>query len=171
MTQAEISQREIELSIPSHVYPLRAGVTGGLLGGAAMAVAAMIYGGLWRGSPWLPINVVAATFLRDLQAAGPDQLAAFHANALFLGGIMHLLLSLSLGVLFVLLLPTLPGTPVFWAITVGPLLWVVATVITLPLINPLGARIIDWPSFIVAHLAYGLVLGFKVVRTPKVRAT
>jgi hypothetical protein len=70
----------------------------------------------------------------------------------------------------VLLLPTLPGTPVIWAITVGPLLWVVATVITLPLINPLGERIIDWPSFIVAHLAYGLVLGFIVVRTPKVRA-
>ncbi len=171
MTQAEISQHEVELSVPSHVYPLRAGVIGGILGGVAMGAAAMIYGGVWRGSPWLPINVVAATFMRDLQSASPEQLAAFNATALILGGLMHLVLSLGLGVLFVLLLPTLPGTPVFWAITIGPLLWVVATVITLPLINPLGQRTIDWPSFIVAHLAYGLVLGFYVVRTPKVRAS
>ena len=170
MTQVEVSQRETELSIPSHVYPLRAGFIGGALGGVAMALAAAIYGAIWRGSPWLPVNVVAATFLRDLQSASPEQLAQFNMNALIVGGLMHGLLSLSLGVLFVLLLPTLPGTPVFWAITVGPLLWVVATVITLPLINPLGERIIDWPSFIVAHLAYGLVLGFYVVRTPKVRA-
>jgi hypothetical protein len=170
MTQAENSQYEAELSLPTHVYPIRAGVTGGLLGGAAMAVAAMIYGAVWLGSPWLPINVVAATFLRDLQSAGPQQLAAFNAGALILGGIVHVLLSLGLGVLFVLLLPTLPGTPVFWAITIGPLLWVVATVITLPLINPLGERTIDWPSFVVAHLTYGLILGFHVVRTPKIPA-
>ena len=171
MTQAKTSQHETNLSVPSHVYPLRAGAIGGALGGVAMALTAVIYGALWRGSPWLPINVVAATFLRDLQSASPEQLAAFNANALILGALMHVALSLGLGVLFVLLLPTLPGTPVFWAITIGPLLWVVATVITLPLINPLGERIIDWPSFIVAHLAYGLVLGFHVVRTPKVRAS
>jgi hypothetical protein len=170
MTSAEISHHEAELSVPSHVYPLRAGLIGGALGGVAMALTAMIYGAVWRGSPWLPINVVAATFLSDLQAASPDLLVQFNVSALFLGGLMHILLSLGLGVLFVLLLPTLPGTPLFWAITIGPLLWAIATVITLPLINPLGARVIDWPSFIVAHLAYGLVLGFKVVRTPKVRA-
>lgn len=169
MVKTRIADEE-NLSIPSHVYPVRAGMMGGALGGVAMAAAAMIYGGIWHGSPWLPINVVAATFLRDLQSASPEQLAQFNATALMIGGIMHVILSLSLGVLFVLLLPTLPGTPVFWAITIGPLLWVVATVITLPLINPLGERIIDWPSFIVAHLAYGLVLGFHVVGTPKVRA-
>ena len=171
MTQVDVSQRENGLSIPSHVYPLRAGFIGGALGGIAMALAAATYGALWRGSPWLPVNVVAATFLRDLQSASPEQLAQFNLNALIIGGVMHAALSVGLGVLFVLLLPTLPGTPVFWAITIGPLLWVVATVITLPLINPLGERIIDWPSFIVAHLAYGLVLGFHVVRTPKVRAS
>ncbi len=161
---------DVHISVPSHVYPLRAGVIGGALGGAVMALIAMIYGALWLGSPWLPINVVAATVLRDLQAASPAELAQFNANALIVGGILHALLSIGLGTLFALLLPTMPGSPIIWALTVGPLLWIIATVITLPLVNPLGARVIDWPSFIVAHLAYGLVMGLYVAHTPKVRA-
>ena len=106
MTQADVSRRESGLSVPSQVYPLWAGVSGGALGGAAMALAAMIYGAVWRGSPWLPINVVAATFLRDLQSAEPAQLAQFNLDALIVGGLMHAGLAVGLGLLFVLLLPS-----------------------------------------------------------------
>jgi hypothetical protein len=159
-----------QLSVPAQVYTVRAGAIGGALGGVAMALVAIGYGAIWRSSIWLPINVLAATFLPELQSAGPDQLLAFNADALILGTLAHTVLAVGIGVLFALLLPTLPGTPVFWAVTVGPLLWVIATVLTLPLINPLGARIIDWPSFIVAHLVYGLVMGFYVAHTRKVPA-
>jgi len=168
MVQPHTSNRDENLSVPSHVYPIRAGVVGGALGGVAMALAALAYGAIWLGSAWMPVNVIAATFLRDLQGATPDQLAQFNATALIVGTVMHAILSIGLGTLFALLLPTLPGSPLFWALTVGSLLWVIATVITLPLLNPLGARVIDWPSFIVAHLAYGLVMGLYVARTEKV---
>src|SRR5512143_846043 len=173
MTSYEAADSRItdaHISVPSHVYPLRAGVIGGALGGAAMALVAMLYGAWWLGSPWLPINVVAATVLRDLQAASPTDLMQFNANALIVGAIMHAILSIGLGTLFALLLPTMPGSPIIWALTVGPLLWIIATVITLPRVTPLGASVIEWPSFIVAHLAYGLVMGLYVAHTPKVRA-
>ncbi|MFN8596184.1 MAG: hypothetical protein U0559_08375 [Anaerolineae bacterium] len=169
MTAYEASDSRT-VSVPSHVYPVRAGVIGGAVGGVAMAAVAMVYGAVWRGSPWLPINVVAATLLRDLQTASPTELAQFNANALMIGGVMHVILSIGLGALFALLLPTMPGSPIGWALTVGPLLWVIATVITLPLVNPLGANVIDWPSFIAAHMAYGLVMGLYVAHTPKVPA-
>ncbi len=170
MAQTHVSNQEGHVSVPSHVYPIKAGVVGGALGGVAMALAAIIYGAIWRGTIWLPVNVVAATFLRDLQGATEAQLAQFNATALIVGLGMHVILSVGLGTLFALLLPTMPGSPIFWALTVGPLLWVIATVITLPLLNPLGARIIDWPSFIIAHLAYGVVMGFYVARTEKIPA-
>lgn len=169
MTSLQTSE-SVQLSVPSQVYPLRAGAVGGALGGLAMALAAVIYGAVWRGSPWLPINVVAATLVRDLQSADAETLAQFNATALIVGGVAHMILSIGLGALFALLLPTLPGTPIVWALTVGPVLWIIATVITLPLVNPLGARVIDWPSFIVAHVAYGLVMGLHVARTPKIPA-
>jgi hypothetical protein len=178
MTQLQMSNQEDgavaahdnRVAVPSHVYPIRAGVIGGAWGGVAMALAATVYGAIWAGSIWLPVNVIAATFLRDLQSASLDQLMQFNAAALVVGLIMHAILSIGLGALFALLLPTLPGSPIVWALTVGPLLWVVATVITLPLLNPLGARVIDWTSFIIAHLAYGVVMGLYVARTEKVRA-
>lgn len=170
MDQTHVSDHHHEKSVPAEVYTIRAGAIGGLLGGIAMGIVALIYGALWRGSPWLPVNVIAATVLRGLQSANLDQLMQFNATALVVGLAMHFVLAIALGILFALLLPTLPGSPVFWAIIVGPLLWIIATVITLPLVNPMGARVIDWPSFVGAHLAYGLVMGLYVVSTEKVPA-
>ena len=170
MDSTQVSDHGQERSVPAEVYTIRAGAIGGLLGGIAMGIIALLYGALWRGSPWLPVNVIAATALRDLQSVNVNQLMQFNATALVVGLAMHFVLAIALGILFALLLPTLPGSPVFWAIIVGPLLWIIATVITLPLVNPMGARVIDWPSFIGAHLAYGLTMGLYVVSTEKVPA-
>ena len=170
MTPTKLSNRDRELSVPAEVYAIRAGVMGGALGGIAMALVAIAYGALSGAGIWLPVNVIAATFLRDLQSATVEQLAQFNTAALAIGLLMHAVLSIGLGALFALLLPTLPGHPVIWAITVGPLLWIIATVLTLPLLNPIMARIVDVPSFVVAHIAYGLVMGLYVARTEKVPA-
>jgi hypothetical protein len=67
-------------------------------------------------------------------------------------------------------LPTLPGPPLLWAVIVGPLLWIGATLVGLPLLNPLMERYVDWPSFFVAHVGYSLILGTWVARAPKIPA-
>src|SRR5512136_2915584 len=79
-------------------------------------------------------------------------------------------LSIALGLIFALLLPTLPGSPLFWAIIIGPLLWGLASVLILPLLNPVMAQDVDHLSFFVAHVVYSLVLGWWIARTPKVHA-
>lgn len=157
------------LGYPQQVYPLTAGIVGGLLGGAVMVVPALAYGLLSGKGLWYPVNLVAGAAL-DLQGATTQQLGQFHpvwfGTALFI----HILVSLSLGLLFVLLLPTLPGPPVFWAIVVGPLLWLGATAVLLPVINPAMSQRLDWLSFMIANVAYSLVMGLWVGLTPRVPA-
>jgi hypothetical protein len=170
MTQPPVSKPHDILAVPAMVHSVRTGAIGGALGGAAMALVANGYGLISGLGVWLPVNVIAATFLRDLQSASIDQLAQFNLAALIIGLLMHAVLSIGLGILFVLILPTLPGTPIIWALTVGPLLWIIASVLTLPLLNPIMVRVVDVPSFIVAHVIYGLVMGIYVARTAKVPA-
>ena len=56
------------VSVPAMVYPYKAGLIGGALGGAAMVIVAVAYG-LLTGRLWLPVNLVGATVVRDLQTA------------------------------------------------------------------------------------------------------
>lgn len=156
--------------VPATVYPYAAGVYGGLLGGLAMVPVALAYGILSGRGIWYPINLVAATLIRSWQQASPEQVAQFSVGGIVLGLAIHILMSVGLGLLFAVLLPTLPGQPVYWAFLVGPVLWAGAVYAGLPLLNPVMARYIDLPSFAVANIAYSLVLGIRVARTPKIPA-
>jgi hypothetical protein len=159
-----------ELSVPAWVYPYRAGIVGGAWGGLAMIAVAAIYGISSGQGVWLPVNLIGATLVRNLQTASFEQLTAFNAVALIVGLTLHMALSIGLGLILALLLPTLPGSPLLWAIIIGPLLWGLASVLILPLLNPVMAQYVDHLSFFVAHVAYSLVLGWWIARTPKVHA-
>ncbi|WP_376791191.1 hypothetical protein [Thermoflexus sp.] len=165
-----LRMEEIGTGWPAEIIPYRAGVIGGLAGGIAMVGVALGYG-LYSGQGiWLPVNLIGATLVRELQGAPMEVLTRFHPTALFAGLILHGLLSSGLGALYAMILPTLPGPPLLWAVIVGPLLWLSATFVILPIFNPVMARYVDWPSFALAHLIYGLIMGIWVGRTPRVRA-
>jgi hypothetical protein len=157
-----------ELGYPTHSYPYTAGLIGGGLGGIAMAIPALAYGLLSGYGIWYPINLVAATLMRQMQGMNRQELAAFNPAALVVGVIIHLVVASAIGLLFALLLPTLPGRPVIWALLVGPMLWFSATLIVLPQVNPVMSQLLDWPSFAVANIVYGLFMGVWVAETPKV---
>ncbi|HBY92780.1 MAG: hypothetical protein M5U01_33885 [Ardenticatenaceae bacterium] len=156
------------LGVPTEVYPYSAGLVGGLLGGLAMAAVAIATGLLIGRGPWYPLNLVAATIVRSLQATPPEMLSQFYLPALIVGFILHMLLSISIGFLFALLLPTLPGPPWIWSLLIGPALWFGAQFVVLPAVNPVMSTSVWLPSFFVAHLVYGLVLGAWVQRGGKV---
>lgn len=135
-----------------------------------MVPVAWIYGLLSGHGIWYPVNLIAATLLRSWQQASPEQLAGFNALGLALGLLLHIMVSLGLGFLFAVLLPTLPGRPEYWACLVGPILWFSAVYAVLPLLNPIMARSVDLPSFALANILYSLMLGFWVGGTPKIPA-
>ncbi len=141
---------QAELSVPAWVYPYRLGLSGGALGGLVMIGVALIYG--WQhNSLWLPVNLIGATLVRQLQTASLAELSEFNLAALLAGLALHMLMAVGLGFLFVLLLPTLPGPVLIWSLTVGPALWVLASLLTLPLIDPIMNLYVDRPSFFAAH--------------------
>ena len=133
-----------------------------------MAAVAMVTVPFIGRGLWFPINLVAAAILRNLQTASPEALGQFMPLAFLVGLIVHLLLSTLIGVLFALLLPTLPGPAFLWSLITGPVLWAIVQFVVLPLINPVMSRYVHPLSFVIAHILYSLVLGWWVVRYPKV---
>jgi hypothetical protein len=151
-----------------NIYPYRVGITGGLVAGAVMALAMALWGLLSGNGIWYPVNLIAATFLPELQTAPPEALAQFHLGGAVVGTLIHFTISAVLGLLFAILLPTLPGSTVLWALIVGPLLWVGAQYAILPAVNPRMDELVHQTTFVLAHLAYSLVLGWWVARAPKI---
>ena len=66
--------------LPLEIYPISAGVKGGLAGSVAMAVVAMLYGLISQHSIWYPINLLAAGFLPGAMTDTTAKIAAFNLS-------------------------------------------------------------------------------------------
>jgi len=155
--------------LPVAIRPYSAGVKAGLAGGVAMAVVALLFGIIVQGSLWYPINLLAAAGMPSLAAADLQQLRAFNAAALAVGLIVHIILSILVGLLYAVILPTLPRNPILWAGFVAPLLWTALVWSTLGLVNPVLNQRIEWRWFIASQVAFGLVAGWVIARAEPIR--
>lgn len=156
------------ITVPAHVYPYQAGFVGGIVAGAVMALVMAGWGALTGRGIWLPVNLIAATIVRDLQGESLRMLAQFTLAGALVGSLIHFGLSIGLGFVFVTLLPTLPGPAYIWAVVIGPILWFTAQYLALPLVNPRMEAVVHIPSFAIAHVVYSLVLGWWISRTAKI---
>jgi hypothetical protein len=150
--------------IPVEVQPLSAGIKGGLVGGAAMAVPALVYGLLVQGSLWYPVNLLAAVAMPVMTQADLPSLRAFNGIALILGIVAHAATSVLVGLLYAVILPMLPRRHMLWGGLIAPLLWTGFLWALMGVINPaLGAHV-DWTWFIASQIAFGLAAGVVVSR-------
>ena len=151
--------------LPVEVYPNAAGIKGGLAGGVAMAVLAVVHGLLAHGSPWYTVNLLAAAGSAALSDAPAAALLLFSAKGLVLAFVIHGVLSVLVGLLYGALLPMFPWHPAFWGGVVAPLMWTGLIAASLHVLDPaLNARI-EWGWFIVTQIAFGCVAGFVVARS------
>ena len=156
------------VSVPATIHPYSAGVWGGLAGGAAMAVLAMLYGLIAYGSVWYPINLLAAVTMPAMAQADQSQLVAFNGAALVLASVAHLVISVFVGLVYAAMLPTFPRRTELWGGVVAPLVWTGVLWASLDLINPtLNARI-DWGWFIASQIAFGVACGWVIARTERI---
>jgi hypothetical protein len=156
------------LRLPIEVPPLSAGITGGIAGGIAMAAVAIAYGLLAERSLWYPINLLAAAGLPSLATASISELRAFNGAAFVVALLAHGTISLLVGLLYVLILPMLPRRHLLWGGLVAPLLWTGVIWAVLGIVNPVLNARIDWLWFVASQIAFGLVAGLVVARTPSV---
>jgi len=150
--------------IPEEVQPISAGVKGGIVGGAVMAVVALAYGLIVQGSPWYPINLLSAVAMPRMAQADVAELRAFNTTALVLGIVAHGLTSILAGLLYAVILPMLPRRHMLWGGLVAPLLWTGGLWALLGFINPVLNARVDWVWFIISQIAFGLTAGYVVAR-------
>lgn len=161
--------------LPIETHTITAGIRGGLAGGVAMIVPAVLYGIIYRHSPWYAANLLAAVVFPRWVNASTAFLSAFHLDGLLVAGTLHGLTSLLVGTLYGTMLPMFPKKPILTAGFLAPLLWSGLVYATLGVVNPLLDQRIDWLWFIASQFAFGLVAGFVVnlhvrVRTPQFQA-
>jgi hypothetical protein len=154
--------------LPLEIYPYSAGIKGGIAGGVAMAVLAVLQGIIFHGSPWYTINILAATAMPSLTNADTATLCSFIPEAFVVALITHASASILVGLLYGVMLPMFPRYPALWAAIVAPLLWTGLLWSSLRVINPLLDARIEWRWFILCQIAFGAVAGFVVNQTERV---
>jgi len=154
--------------LPLEIYPYSAGVRGGLVGGAAMAVLAILYGLIGHKSIWYPINLLAAAGSAHISAMSYEQLLAFNGTALVLGTIIHVIGSALVGLLYGVALPIFPRRPILLGGILAPLFWSGILYAEMGIINPVLQQRIDWKWFIASQFAFGLVAGFVVAKHERI---
>ncbi len=155
--------------LPVEIYPVSAGIKGGLAGSVAMAAIAMLYGIFSHTSIWYPINLLAAGFFPKATTATTAQIAAFHLEALLIAVPIHLITSLLVGLLYGATLPMLPRHPILLGGFIGPILWSGMIHSILGIVNPVLNQRIDWLWFVLTQVAFGIVAGIVVSRQLRVR--
>jgi hypothetical protein len=152
--------------LPLEVYPIKAGVKGGMAGSVAMAFLAVMYGIISGRGMWYAINVLAAGFFPGRHAL--TQIGTFQGDSLLIASVVHLLVSLSVGLLYGATLPMLPRHPILLGGLVAPILWSGLVHSFIELIDPLLKQQIDWVWFVFSQVGFGIVAGIVVSRQQRV---
>lgn len=161
--------------LPYETYTMMAGVKGGIAGGLAMIVPAVLYGVIRYHSIWYSINLLAAGGFVSWANASNAFLSAFHPEGLLAALAIHIVTSLLVGLLYGAMLPMFPWKPIFTAGFAAPFLWTGILYSALGVISPILDQRIDWVWFVVSQITFGLVCGYVVnlqvqVRTDQFRS-
>jgi hypothetical protein len=160
------------VSLPLEIYPVSAGMKGGLAGSVAMALLAGLYGLLSGHGIWYPMNLLVAGFFPGVATETSQQIGAFGLRELLLAVPIHLVISLLVGLLYGALLPMLPRHPILLGGFVVPLMWSGLIFFILGVINPVLNLRINWFWFVLSQIGFGIVAGIIVsvqgrIRTPQ----
>lgn len=164
----ELGKEGHRMRLPTHVFPLSAGIRGGIAGGIAMALTAEVFGILAFGSFWYPINLLAAAAMPSLATADTSVLIHFDGTALGIAILIHGILSLLMGLLYAVILPIFAKHPVIFGGVLAPLLWTGLLSTGLGAINPALADRIAWEWFAASQIAFGLTAGFVISKMERI---
>jgi hypothetical protein len=155
--------------LPVHTPSVMAGVKGGIAGGVAMIVPAMLYGLIAYHSIWYPVNLLGGAGVAGWTNPSQAEIEHFRLSATVVATIIHVAGSLLVGLLYGAMLPIMPKRPILLGGIIAPVLWTGFLHSALPLINPFLSARIDWRWFVVSQLTFGLVAGWVVAQQTHIR--
>jgi hypothetical protein len=147
------------LRLPNEVHPISAGIKGGILGGLLMPIPALLWG-FWSGhGVWYPVNLLAGLVLPGVQRMTVGELEEFRLPLLLLGLTIHVVNSVTFGLIYGVLMPTLPSLPkpLAWGGLAIPMLWSALTFGLMGGVDPLLSKGVVWPWFIASQFVFGVV--------------
>ena len=154
--------------LPLETYPVLAGIKGGIGGGIAMVIPALLYGLIAQHSIWYPINLLGGAGVANWRNPTTADIAAFHWQGLAVASVIHIATCLLVGLLYGAMLPMMPRRPIVLGGVVAPLLWTGLLYSTINSINPVLAERISWSWFLVSQFAFGIVAGLIVSRAERI---
>jgi hypothetical protein len=155
--------------LPVRTPPVVAGVKGGIAGGAAMIVPALLYGLIRYHSMWYAVNLLGGAGVAGWSNPTLEQILHFRLSALIVATVIHAAGSVLVGLLYGAMLPMLPRHPMLLGGIIAPVFWTGVLHSALPLINPFLAARIDWAWFVVSQVTFGLVAGWVVSKQEHIR--
>jgi hypothetical protein len=153
------------LRLPTEVHPISAGLKGGVIGGLVMTLPALTWGMLSGHGLWYPVNLLAGMVLPSVDRMSIAELEQFRLSLLLVAVVIHAVNSMVIGMMYGVLLPTLPGIPrpLAWGGLLIPLLWTAISFGLMGLVNPLLYKNVDWPWFIVSQFVFGIAAALTVM--------
>lgn len=148
--------------LPVQIYPISAGVKGGLAGGAVMALLAGAYGIVSGNGIWYPMNLLVAGFFPEMATQTASQIGTFGLEKFLVAIALHLVISLTVGLLYGAMLPMLPKHPILLGGFVAPLAWSGMIYGILDFVNPVMNHRIDWLWFVLSQIGFGITAGLVV---------
>ena len=155
------------MRLPDEMHPYASGLRGGAVGAVAMALVAMAYGGLFQGSIWFPVNLLASLLVTP-ETMSESALRSFDATHFGIGLFIHASLSLLVGLIYAALLPMLPGRVMLWGGLVAPCLWSAVAWTSLEVLSPEMAHHVQWGWFVASQIAFGLAAGLVIERAEQI---
>src|SRR5580700_4786554 len=152
--------------LPLEIYPISAGVKGGLAGSVAMAILAVLYGIISGHGIWYPINLLSAGLFPERSTI--SQIALFHWDLFIAASIIHVVCSLLVGLLYGVTLPMFPRRPILLGGLIAPILWTGVIHSVLEALDPVLNHRIDWLWFVISQIGFGVVAGIVVSRQERI---
>jgi hypothetical protein len=157
--------------LPEQVYPISAGLKGGLAGGLVMPIPALTWGILSGHGLWFPVNLLAGIVLPGIQSLSLPELEQFRPILLAIGVVIHLLLSSVIGLVYGVLLPMIPIQSK-WQLVFGgiliPMVWTGFSGALMGIANPVLQHYVNWYWFALSQMVFGLAAAFVIIRSEKV---
>jgi hypothetical protein len=160
------------LRLPEQVHPISAGLKGGIAGGLAMLVPALLWGLFSGHGPWYPINLLAGMVLPGVGRMTVAELQEPSFSLFLVALVIHIAMSVVIGVVFGVLLPTLPEVPrpIAWGGLLMPILWTGVSYVAMSIANPVLPAMVNWPWFIVSQFVFGITMPAVVLGAKRLPA-
>ncbi len=155
--------------LPVESYPVLSGLKGGVAGGLAMILPALLYGYLTQHSIWYAVNLLGGAGVAHWTNPTTADIAAFHWNGLIIATIIHTATCLLIGLLYGAMLPMWPSRPILLGGIIAPLLWTGLLHSILGIVNPAFNARIAWGWFALSEILFGIVAGLVVTKEGRFR--